>query len=307
MVELVSPGVVLLGSAASGAYWLLDKVLGPSAVALGETLKTYASDRISKIFGRAAEIIDQIPDFEVEPLPPAFLLKFFQESSFSEDSESITEMWARILVNYEGFSTSRLAFFMSVLSKMSQREVFSLEKFFIQDSAFYADASDFSNASESTRESFGWTINRAIVDGFDKVRSSALRQLDEFESGIGSRHGDEAQLFMGAAFKIRKIKSPTALIESVRLRTHIDFDFGESDYGIHRGETCIELVSLDADVLKYVVSLDILRSLGILEKSRVEVSNASVNAEIAVYAPTAMGVEFLLACHGSARDEVTNK
>ena len=90
MVEPVSTSLLI----GAGAGWFANKVFGPSADALGQELKAYSSSRLGKIFKRAAE---RSKPEQVEALPPGFVVTFFQKASFSEDDESLTEMWANLL------------------------------------------------------------------------------------------------------------------------------------------------------------------------------------------------------------------
>ncbi len=298
MVEPISTGVAVFGVGAGA--WLLDKVLGRSAEAIGDALRVYVSDRVSKIFSRAAEIADSSPTVNVEPLPPAFLLKFFQESSFSEDHDSITEMWANILVNTDGALSSRLSFFSSILSRLGHREVILLEKFFIGDETLKKDAVDFSRSTGAERASFGWTLCNEIANGREQISVPVSEYLDTFTEKFEANSNLGADCYRSMAWNIRNIVCSTMVIESVRLRTHLDFHFDEHDYGIQSRNGSIEITSMDSELLELAVSLDILKSLGILEKSKVEVANASVNAEVTVYMPTPMGIEFMFACGGFA-------
>jgi Abortive infection alpha len=112
MVEPISTGAALVGAGA----WFANKLLGPSADALGNELKIYASNRLEKIFRRAEQLTDRE---NVSPLPPGFALQFIQKASFSEDDKMLTEAWANLLANAARSFDNRYALFVDILSQMT--------------------------------------------------------------------------------------------------------------------------------------------------------------------------------------------
>ena len=94
--ELVEAAEILVGSGAAG--WVVDKLLGPSASALGEQIKVYGTGRfrsVVSVFATKAETRQH----DLQALPPGFAYQFFQKASFSEDDEFITECWANLLLS----------------------------------------------------------------------------------------------------------------------------------------------------------------------------------------------------------------
>lgn len=120
MVEPVTTGALV------GVGWFANKLLGPSADALGDQLKIYAGDRLSKIFGRAEELA---AGASLKPLPPGFAHIAIQRASFSEDEEKITDMWANLLLNSSGDYQNRHVLFAEILSQIGTSEAQWLEQF----------------------------------------------------------------------------------------------------------------------------------------------------------------------------------
>ena len=113
MVEpIITTGAVLVGAGA----WFADKLLGASAEALGEQLKVYASGRWKSIFERTKELAD---GQNVNSLPPGFAYLALQKSSFSEDDELITDLWANLLLNASMKFTQRHVLYVDILEKLS--------------------------------------------------------------------------------------------------------------------------------------------------------------------------------------------
>ena len=122
--EIVSAAEILAGSGAAG--WFADKLLGPSAQALGEQIKIYATDRIRKIVGKAAEKVDQA---KIRPLPPGFAVIFFQRASFSEDEATLTDMWANLLASAGTSYSNRHAAYVEILSQLTGADALALSDF----------------------------------------------------------------------------------------------------------------------------------------------------------------------------------
>jgi hypothetical protein len=115
MVEPISTGAAVV--AVGG--WFANKLLGPTADALGEQLKIYAGARLTKIFSRAEQLGK---DEVLNPLPPAFAYLALQKASFSEDSDVITNMWAALLLGAGRTFKSRHATFVDILSAMTSND-----------------------------------------------------------------------------------------------------------------------------------------------------------------------------------------
>ena len=125
MTELVT-AASLLASAGAGT-WLVDKLLGPSFLALGEHFRAFAGKRLSAIFARAEEKVDRS---KVEALPPGFAIQFLQKASFSEDDPLITEMWAGLLADASEGVSSRHSIFVDILSQIGPEEAKFLNRIF---------------------------------------------------------------------------------------------------------------------------------------------------------------------------------
>ena len=126
MVEPISTGAAIV---AAGA-WFANKLLGPSAEALGDQLKIYSNSRLSKIFAKA----EQVSGFTtLNPLPPAFALDFVQKASLSEDDEQLTSLWANLVIDASANFSNRHMIFSSILSQMGGAEASYLSKLETRD------------------------------------------------------------------------------------------------------------------------------------------------------------------------------
>jgi hypothetical protein len=112
---MVTPDVALIGA----GTWFANKIFGPSADLLGQSIRDYGTDRIRKIFGRAAE---KVIENKISPLPPGYMMTFMEKASFSEDEENITEMWASLLANSAQGYTSRMTAYVDILSQMTSHD-----------------------------------------------------------------------------------------------------------------------------------------------------------------------------------------
>lgn len=122
MVEEISvTSVVLFGASA----WLADKLFGPSAEALGDQLKLFAGERLSKVF-RRVEILG-IPK-EATALPPGFAYTVVQKISLSEDNEKLTEMWAHLIRNASSGYRSNHVLYAEILSQIGPDEATILDE-----------------------------------------------------------------------------------------------------------------------------------------------------------------------------------
>jgi Abortive infection alpha len=115
MVEPISTGAALV--AVGG--WFANKLLGPTADALGEQIKVFASARLTAILKRTEQLtIDEV----LHPLPPGFALQYVQKASISEEDEALTEAWANLLANASRKFDSRYNLFVDMLSLMTASE-----------------------------------------------------------------------------------------------------------------------------------------------------------------------------------------
>src|SRR6476661_9180221 len=112
--ELVQAAQIIAGTGAAG--WLADKLLGPSAQALGEQFKAYAGERLRKIFQRASEKVELDG---VQALPPGFAMNFVQKASYSDDDENLTDMWANLLSSAAVNFKNRHSAYVEILSQMT--------------------------------------------------------------------------------------------------------------------------------------------------------------------------------------------
>jgi hypothetical protein len=134
--ELVSAATILAGSGAG--TWLADKLLGPSANALGEQIRAFAGDRLSKIFNRTESRIK--PD-AVHALPPGFLVQFVQKASFSEDDDTLTDMWANLLASAATKYVRRHAAYVEILSQLTGFDAEVLSRLVPTDTPYFPQLS----------------------------------------------------------------------------------------------------------------------------------------------------------------------
>ena len=118
---VVTPGVVLVGAGS----WFAGKVFGPSAEALGDALRAYGTDRIQAIFGKAAK---KVEGKSITPLPAGFAMNLIQKASFSEDTTTITEMWACLLAAAAQGFENRYASYVEILSQLTAFDAENLSK-----------------------------------------------------------------------------------------------------------------------------------------------------------------------------------
>lgn len=121
MVEpVISTGAALVGAGA----WFGEKLLGPSATAIGDKLKIFVNSRLDKIFQRTQQI--GLAEGAKE-LPPGFAYLALQRASFSEDHDSITNMWAQLLVSSANKFSQRNALYIEILAQLTSEEAEYLE------------------------------------------------------------------------------------------------------------------------------------------------------------------------------------
>jgi len=90
---LISTGAALVGAGA----WFANRVFGPSAGALGDSLKVYLQSQLPKIFDRAGDIAKS-ENLELSEISPGLLTRMIIDASSSDDSDEIREWWANLFV-----------------------------------------------------------------------------------------------------------------------------------------------------------------------------------------------------------------
>lgn len=124
MPEPISTGALIVG-----AGWAGKKVLGPSLDEFGGQLRIYAGERIKKIFEALEK---KKPDVtKLNPLPPAFTLKFVQSASLSDDDEILTGMWANLLINASSNYSNRKVLFVDILETLSVEDAKVLDSLIV--------------------------------------------------------------------------------------------------------------------------------------------------------------------------------
>lgn len=115
--ELITTAQIVAGTGALA--WVADKLLGPSAEAVGDQIKIYASARVEAIFARIAQkrSADQLAS-----IPPAFAVAAIQRASISDDDTQITEMWANLLIAASEQFESRMTVYADILSQIGPNE-----------------------------------------------------------------------------------------------------------------------------------------------------------------------------------------
>ena len=155
--EIVTAAQILVGSGVAG--WAADKLLGPSFDALGEQVKIYASVRWSQIFEKIEYLAE---DLKIGSLPPAFTYQALQKSSISEESEIITEMWARLLIDAGQDFSARHSLFLDIIGIMNSADARFFEAIF---------------------------QNKKSPSNIEDVARLSQRILSEFSSGTCDRDG----------------------------------------------------------------------------------------------------------------------
>ena len=177
---------VITGAAlvASGA-WFADKLLGPSAEAIGAQLRVFASDRMTKIMNRAhASSKGEI----LRPLPVGFVYQAFQNASFSEDCEDLTDMWSNIFIDASVNFSSRHVLFSNILSQMGQREAYILKLMMdrgeFNEMMVSAEKSEFFRPRSIGAYSEGsyFPVREVITDQIEERISKIKKTLIDFEN-----------------------------------------------------------------------------------------------------------------------------
>ena len=162
---VITPGVVLVGAGS----WFAGKVFGPSAEALGDALRTYGTDRIQAIFGKAAK---KVEGQEITPLPTGFAVNLIQKASFSEDDPTITEMWACLLAAASQRFENRYASYVEILSQLTAFDAGKLNELVPEDFDYSPNMSAPVNLRTNLR--------RDIVSELRNVSENRISAEDEF-------------------------------------------------------------------------------------------------------------------------------
>lgn len=133
MVEPLTSGALVLG-----AGWFANKLLGPSADALGESLKSFGSSRIKKIVKLASAKV--VPE-KVTSLPPGFAINFFQKASFSDDDDFLTELWANLLAASSTNFSNRHAAYVEILSQLTTFDALTVGDLVPAETAYHPQLS----------------------------------------------------------------------------------------------------------------------------------------------------------------------
>ena len=171
---IITTGAALVGAGA----WFADKVFGPSAESLGETLRVYLSDRVSKVFSRAEDLADG-PNL-LHQLPAGFLVKFVQAASFSEDDELITDLWANLLLNSSRDFSQKKVLYLDILEKLSAEDARVLDELI------------FSISDDTRYHSVQWLLENIRIRGFSVAqRILKERELSHFDVEEANEFNDE--------------------------------------------------------------------------------------------------------------------
>lgn len=244
-----------------GGAWFANKILGPSADALGDQLKAYTNDRLGRIFRKAEE---KATGLELEPVPAGFAYQFVQFASFSEDHEKITDMWANLLLSSAQGITSRHATFVSILSQLSHVDARVLDRI----------------ASHGFEQFEGAHVGRPgnLVSSFRHSLSHRVKHcpVGKLEAQKGIYILREEPLYW-----------PSEII-------NIEFP-----YLLEEGANEVEWHSSTA--LGQPLSYDILVRQQLVEWLSFDLSKAFTSPRIEGVLLTTLGVEFLLSCRGKKR------
>ncbi len=255
--DLVSAAQILAGSGA--ATWLVDKLLGPSADALGDQIKVFGTQRLGKIFGRAAEIADRD---SMHALPPGFALIAIQKASFSEDVESITEMWARLILKASTSFEVRDLQFADILSQLNGSDAAILDKIYDVNGRFFmTDGNPIDlkrTLSESLKAGVEW--NDHSSESSSSLAISAIRDFD-FGWPVILRRIENCYLVDQKSGRTRKVSE--------------SFKIGPPD------------------------CYDVLRRQALIERFEVDFNPGWGSPSIDGYYMTNLGVQFMNACRES--------
>jgi hypothetical protein len=190
----------LVGGATGGALWFADKVLGPSAEALGENLKAYLAERWRSIALRAGEIA-AASDVHPQPIRPGLLTRMIMDASFSDEDSTITEWWANLFVDASQKSSNKHAVFADMMALFGPAEASCLDEFV--DAFSFADEWFFSKliANDIIEVTFEEAVNHA-------ARKEALE--DKSPSPLGGFPLDGATWPMIATEWLMPSKDETA-------------------------------------------------------------------------------------------------
>jgi hypothetical protein len=171
---IITPGVALVGA----GTWFANKLLGPSADAMGEQLKGFATDRLNKIFKKAEDLGSQK---KLAPLPAGFALVALQKASFSEDSETLTEMWANLLLDAASGYKSRHSLFADILSQIGCSEAQAL------NGLMRLSTRRSENADQNMSSHYLSSIFAVSIKGLDSAyhdKDAAVNKVNSYVNGL---------------------------------------------------------------------------------------------------------------------------
>jgi len=120
--EIITTSTLAVGVAG----YLGSEFLKPTLEAMGGSFRDLITARVSKVFVRAAEKLTPIE--MGPPIPPGFLALFIQRSSFADDSENITELWANLLADAARAFSNKHVNYVDILSQLGPAEVGFLDQ-----------------------------------------------------------------------------------------------------------------------------------------------------------------------------------
>lgn len=269
MVEPVTTGALLVGSAFGAGAWFVEKVLGPSADAMGQSLRLFLSERISKVFARAEELVGDRDS--LQQIPPAFMIKFIQAASFSEDTDVITDLWANLLISSSKKFSNRNALYVDILEGLSSEDAILLDEL-------------------TTSEILGVPVNNSMlhVGGVkNALQSSAVSYLAK--NGLNHFDLDGAYKFSENIFESRTVSSPKIIGWEISYRPYVSDNNSKTIFYnlFHKLGHSDSVAPYDALIRQRLVcEFNFNFNVG----SLVEVHGVAV---------TSLGLQFITCCRGS--------
>ncbi|HEU4969838.1 hypothetical protein [Sphingomonas sp.] len=264
--ELVDAAAILAGSGAT--KWAADKLLGPSAEALGDQLKAYLNDRLAKIFTRAKQIA---PENRVTPLSPGLAMRLIVDASFSADDPKITDWWAGLIADAAVRGSNKHAIFSDMMAMLGPSEAKLLDKVM----------NGWSYAVEEIDDAGRNNLSSSIELALDHIVSEAVGPLpctDGRPAGWERRHGALNLTWPSWAV--------WWALPRVRAGNNIETPHVGSAFA---GEDPLTINSLER--------------VGILARRRVMLSNDGYTGWVAVYYITPLGLDFYRASTGRSLKE----
>ncbi|WP_299192175.1 hypothetical protein [uncultured Erythrobacter sp.] len=121
---IITSGAVLVGTAA----WFANRIFGPSADVVGDSLKAYLQSRVPAIFDVASKMAEQ-RNVEIAPIKPGLLARLVMDASFSDDAEDITRWWANLFIDASQFGSNIHAVYSDMMALIGPDEAKALDEF----------------------------------------------------------------------------------------------------------------------------------------------------------------------------------